>query len=130
MTDLLLDIVKYLTTNLLVQGDGIDAFRDFQPPDPDNIVVLNEYAGSPQVFGVDAGVRSVQLIVRNTSSDAAKLLSWKIVNLLVKPMDPVQHVQTRWLLVSIRNSPFRLNTDAQGRVIWCANLGITTQNEY
>jgi hypothetical protein len=130
MTDLLLDMVKHLTDNDLVLGDGEDTFRDFQPPEPDSIVVLNEYAGLPQGINTDCGVRSVQLVVRDVSSDTAKQRIWQIVNLLIKPVDPIQRIGTRWLIISLRGTPFRLTTDTLNRVVWCVNLGITTQNEY
>ena len=37
---LLLDIITFLTTKNVVIGDGVDAFRDFIPEEPDTLIAV------------------------------------------------------------------------------------------
>jgi hypothetical protein len=74
MPDLLLDFATYFTTENLVQGDGIDVFRDFTPEEPDDLVSIFEYSGAP-VQSFNAAVdRSIQIVVRSKSPTTASSL--------------------------------------------------------
>lgn len=126
---LLLDIVTYLTAEGAIQGDGIDAFRDFIPESPDNIVALNEYAGSPIVPYEDAVHRSVQISVRNTSADVARTKALEIFRLLRSDNLIVDFTPERWGQVYLRQPPFRSKTDSADRVTYSFNIGITTTIE-
>lgn len=125
---LLLDIVLYLTDAGVIKGDGIDTFRDFIPEMPDNIVAITEYQGSPVVPYETTVHRSVQVSVRNKNADVARRKSFELYEAL-KPTSEdcrVDFTPTRWGQVSIRQTPFRLKTDANDRVTYGFNLGITT----
>lgn len=126
---LLLDIVTFLTTNGIVEGDGIDAFRDYSPHKPDSIVVLNEYKGEPAVPYDDNVHRSVQITVRDSNSDVARLKALQIYKLL-KTDDLVVHFTSeRWGQVHLRHVPIKIKEDENERVIWGFNVGITTTIE-
>ena len=126
---LLLDIITYLTDNDAVKGDGIDAFRDFSPEEPDNIVVVTEYSGSPQVPFEPLVHRSVQVSVRNISADMARRKALEIYKLLQSETKRIDFTPERWGQVSLRQTPFRMNTDTQDRVTYCFNIGVTTTIE-
>ena len=126
---LLLDIVTFLTANNVVKGDGIDAFRDYVPPMPDDIVYLTEYQGSPPLFYEPAVHRSVQVSVRDKNADAARRKALEICKLLQTDSTRVDFTEERWGTVSIRQTPFKLKTDDSGRVTYAFNIGITTNIE-
>ncbi len=124
---LLLDVVQHLVDNGLVQGDGIDAFRDFRPEDPDHVVVLYEYQGSPRVHYEPNVNRSVQVTVRDKDADVARQLCVQIYNLLYSQESYVVHfTPSRWGQVYLRQPPFRLLQDSKDRVVYGFNIGVTT----
>lgn len=126
---LLLDIVTYLMAKSVVSGDGVDAFRDFTPDQPDSIVVLTEYPGSPSVPYESAVHRSVQVSVRDKSADRARSKALEIHKLLQSENSIVVFTPERWGQVTLRQPPFRLDTDKQDRVTYAFNFGITTTIE-
>lgn len=128
---LLEDIVTYLTNLGLVVGDGEDAYRDFKPESPDNIVSLHEYAGDPASPFTEVVHRSVQVVVRDQSADAARekarLLAAAFAD--VGETRRIDFTATRWGQVYLRQPPFKLSQDEQNRTHYCFNLGITTTME-
>lgn len=129
---LLLDLVIFLTNNNLIAGDGVDAFRDFMPESPDNVVVFMEYTGMPQVSYDTAVNRSVQVSVRNTSADEARKLALRIYKLIVDKKEEDNKIilsDNRWGQIYLRNPPCKIDTDNQDRVTYGFNIGITTTIE-
>jgi len=125
---LLEDIITYLQANGLVQGDGIDAFRDFKPDEPDNIISLHEYKGDPVSPFTQVVHRSVQVVVRNKSAAAAKTKADELFSAFRK-YDDAQRIDltpTRWGQFHIRQFPFKLSQDNRDRTHYSFNLGITT----
>lgn len=128
---LLEDIVAYLATKNIVEGDGVDAFRDFQPESPDNIVSLHEYAGDPVSRYTDVVHRSVQVVIRNKSASASKAKAYAVLNAF-RMSDDAQRINfsdTRWGQVHIRQTPFKIKQDENGRTHYAFNLGITTNTD-
>lgn len=123
---LLLDIVTYLKTQGIVMGDGEDAFRDFSPESPDNVVVLFEYTGDPAIYYDPIVNRSVQITVRNISANIARQKALDIFKSLVSDNAKIQFTDVRWGLVFLRQHPFRIGTDANNRSIYGFNIGVTT----
>ena len=129
---LLKDIVDYFTSKGLIQGDGIDAFRDFKPETPDNIVSFHEYKGDPVSIYTDVVHRSVQVVVRNKSADAARVLAVQLCEALRDDSDMNKRVDftpTRWGQVHIRQAPYKFSQDESDRTLYGFNLGITTTIE-
>lgn len=129
---LLLDIVTYLTSKQVIEGDGIDTFRDFVPEMPDNIISITEYAGSPAVPYDTVGHRSVQVSVRNLDADAARQKALEIYKTFINDRGEdlrVDFTSERWGQVSLRQPPFRMKTDSSDRVFYGFNIGITTTIE-
>lgn len=128
---LLKDMIQYLKTSGLVIGDGDDAFRDFLPEAPDNLVSLYEYKGDPVSPYTDVVHRSVQVIVRNQSATAAKKLSDDIFKAFCR-YDENQRLDltpTRWGQIHIRSTPYKLSQDDRDRTKYVFNLGITTTTD-
>lgn len=128
---LLEDMVQYFTSLGLIQGDGIDAFRDFKPETPDNIISLHEYSGDEVSPYTDVVHRSVQVVVRNKSAVAAHELAIKLYKALL-PTDDTMRVDftpNRWGQVHIRQAPYKFSQDESDRVHYGFNLGITTTIE-
>lgn len=126
---LLLDIVTFLADNRIVQGDGVDAFRDFTPEAPDSLVALHEYKGDPAV-SYDPNVnRSVQVTVRDKDADVARQKALDIYKLLTSDNLIVQFTPDRWGQVYLRQPPFKIGQDNNDRVTYGFNIGITTTIE-
>lgn len=126
---LLLDIVLYLTSKGIIEGDGVDTFRDFIPEMPENLVAITEYKGSPMVPYEEAAHRSVQVSVRNKNADAARRKALEIFKAFQSENTIVHFTDTRWGQVVLRQPPFRSSTDSSERVTYAFNMGITTTIE-
>ena len=129
---LLYDIGMYLKIHGIVDGDGIDLFRDFRPEKPDNIVCLTEYQGDPlSYYEKDVNHRSVQILVRNISADEARAKALEICKILRKDRgnSVVDFTPTRWGQVFIRQSPFKVGQDESDRIMYGFNIGVTTTIE-
>lgn len=126
---LLLDIVIFLTDKHIVQGDGVDAFRDFTPEAPDSLVALHEYKGDPAVFYDAAVNRSVQITVRDKDADVARQRALEIYKVLTSENLIVQFTPDRWGQVHLRQPPFKIGQDSNDRVTYGFNVGITTTIE-
>lgn len=126
---LLLDIVTFLADNGVVQGDGVDAFRDFTPEAPDSLVALHEYKGDPAV-AYDPNVhRSVQVTARDKDANVARQKALRIYKLLTSDNLIVQFTPDRWGQVYLRQPPFKIGQDDNDRVTYGFNIGITTTIE-
>lgn len=129
---LLLDIVLFLTSNGVVEGDGIDTFRDVIPEKPDYLVALTEYKGSPFVNYETAAHRSVQVLVRDKVADIARDKALEIFRTFRDNMSESARVdltESRWGQVVLRQMPIRTDTDSSNRVSYVFNIGITTTIE-
>ena len=129
---LLLDIVLFLTSEGVIEGDGIDAYRDFIPEMPDCLVAITEYKGSPEVPYEPSVHRSVQIAVRDIDADTARSRALEIYKTILDARQEncrVDFTDERWGQVSLRQSPFRLRTDSLDRVTYAFNMGITTTIE-
>lgn len=130
MANLLKDITSYIVNNELAVGYGDDVFHEFLPESPDNIILLEEYKGSPDTpFDHDLHHRSIRLVTRHVDTDKAKELAFKLHKILISPngdFEPIKFTEDRWGLVYIRQTPFYLGVDANDRALYCFNIGITT----
>ena len=126
---LLLDIVTFLADNKIVQGDGVDAFRDFTPEAPDSLVALHEYKGDPEVQYDPKVNRSVQVTVRDKDADVARQKALNIYKLLTSDNLIVKFTPDRWGQVHLRQPPFKIGQDDNDRVTYGFNIGITTTIE-
>jgi len=129
---LLLDIISFLTDMNIVTGDGVDAFRDFIPEEPESLVALIEYRGDPAI-PVDPSVhRSVQVSTRDKDADLARQKALDIFKVFVDNQDEncrIDFTDTRWGQIYLRQTPFRYKTDENNRAYYCFNIGITTTIE-
>lgn len=128
---LLLDIVTFLTSAGVIEGDGIDTFRDFIPEMPDNVIAITEYSGNPPVPFDTAVHRSIQVSVRDKNADAARRKALELFKALQPKSESlrVDFTDERWGAVSLRQTPFRMKTDSSDRVTYGFNMGITTTIE-
>lgn len=126
---LLLDMVQFLVSNSIVQEDGVDAFRDFTPEAPDTLIALHEYRGDPGVQHESAVNRSVQILSRSKSANEARQRALDIHGLLISDNLIINFTPDRWGQVHIRQSPFKIGIDGNGRTTYGFNVGITTTTE-
>ena len=125
---LLLDIVEYFVSNGLAECDGEDCFRDFSPEEPDDVIVLYEYAGSPPVDFDEIVHRSVQVTVRSKDPDVARNKAQALYEILhVDDVSKrVDFTESRWGQVSLRQTPFKIKIDENDRIVYGFNMGVTT----
>jgi hypothetical protein len=129
---LLLDIITFLTTKNVVIGDGVDAFRDFIPEEPDTLIALIEYRGDPMIPVDPTAHRSVQVSTRNKDADLARQKALEIFKVFVDNQDETGRIdltESRWGQLYLRQPPFRYKTDENNRAYYCFNIGITTNIE-
>lgn len=125
---LLLALIEYSVTNGVLRGDGDDAFRDFMPEHPDDVIVFAEYSGSPVSPYTGCVHRSVQVTARSMSAEYARAKAIQLCSLFMSDTESlrVDFSDNSWGQVYVRQTPFKLSQDAAGRVTYCFNLGITT----
>lgn len=136
MSDLLLKIVDYLVEENKIHGDGIDAFRDFMPDNPDQVVSLYEQPGRGSMHGADGVARRIQVSVRGSHDDPnwPREKVWDIYNTLDIPDRVIDtrethHTVELWGVFVGLHTPFKLKTDENGRDIYTFHLGITTHRD-
>ena len=122
-------LIEYCVSNGALVGDGVDSFRNFMPEAPDDIVVFHEYASDAPLPSFTEHVhRSVQVRVRGTSDEIARSKALELYKLFIAETEDLKvdfSVDT-WGQVYIRQLPFKFDQDKSNRVIYCFNLGITT----
>lgn len=128
MEGLLKSLVAHLTAEGVVKGDGIDTFRDFTPEKPDDVIVIQEYAGGAISIGEDhMSNRSAQLTVRGKSSKLSRDKAWEIFKVLSVPGRVVNLSSTRVAIIHPRQTPFKMYVDNKDRNVWGFNMGIATK---
>lgn len=125
MADLLLDFVTFMTNKALVKGDGIDAFRDAAPEEPDSAVIVYEYQGT--YVNEDLAGRSIQIVARDKSATKAKEKARAIFNSFNNNDEKIFLTATRWCVMSIRQAPFKIKVDNKNRVYYGFNIGVNTK---
>lgn len=129
---LLLDIVLFLTTKNIITGDGVDAFRDFTPEEPDSLVALHEYSGDPASLHDPAVHRSIQVVSRSLDADAARQKAVEVFKAFQEAQmedGRVDLTPERWGQIYLRQPPFLMKRDENDRAIYVFNIGITTTIE-
>ena len=121
-------LIEYAVSKGVLVGDGEDSFRDFMPEVPDYVVVFHEYAGNPVSPFMDSVHRSVQVKVRDKSAAVAHDKAWELFSIFKSDTENlrVDFFDEAWGQVYVRQTPYKLSQDTSDRVIYCFNLGITT----
>ena len=130
-TNLLVDIITYMTAQGVVTAGGTDAFYSALPNKPDNLVTLLEYLGNA-AFLANFGLRSIQVNVRDNNGPNALSKAWDIYNLFHSEdiEDRIINLTAiRWAIFSCRQSPFKLKDDESKRAIYVFNMGVTAKDE-
>lgn len=129
MKDLLLEVVSYLIKEGFAEEDGVDIFRDFEPEQPADILIIHEYAGDAQALQGDLIHRSLQVSVRSASPVTAKEKVYNIYHKLSPKDRFLKLTEDTWCQIYPRETPFRIKIDDSGRHYFGFNLGITTNKE-
>jgi hypothetical protein len=130
MPNLLLDVIEHLASKGLVTGDGIDAFRDFMPDSPDNVVVVSEYSGSPGESALESYDRSIQIKVRDINYTNCRNKINQIFAVLDNPQERIKDLpNSRWGVFYAKQTPFKLEVDSSNRTVFVVNFGVTTYKD-
>lgn len=123
---LLDDIASYLAS-FGVGTVGTDIYKGFMPDQPDNLVALFEYAGSPtELTMCDSPTLErpgLQVRVRNISYAAGRAKIEAIVDILHGLGNTVLG-STRYLLIRANQSPESLGLDANNRSEFVVNFSV------
>lgn len=125
---LLQALIQHCVSNEVLRGDSEDSFRDFMPEAPDAVVVFHEYNGDAVSPFTEHVHRSVQVKVRDKDAEAARDRAVRVFRAFKSPTEDlrINFTDDLWGQVYLRQTPFKLQQDESGRVIYCFNLGITT----
>lgn len=121
-------LIAYSVAHNNASAAGVDAFYDFMPDTPDNCIVFYEYAGDPVLPYAEHVHRSVQVKVRGATSEEARSKATRLCSMFSSATESrrIDFTDTLWGQAYIRQLPFKLEQDERNRVIYCFNLGITT----
>jgi hypothetical protein len=126
MADLLNDIAEFIISNNYATAIGSDIYLDYRPDGPDNIIVVNEYIGTPIEY-TEAAIRRLQIQVRNKNSNDARLLINNLYRMFNENIIYENLPNNRYGIVSPTSTPTILTTDEENRTIYYFNLSITTK---
>lgn len=125
MADLLQDFESYFKS----KNVNIPIFRDTMPDNPDNAIALYEYQGTRDFLQIDGATRPVQIVVRDKSATAAKVLARQLYSLL-KTDDSILYLTSeRWTTIYLKEPPFKLKADDKDRIYYCFNVITTTYED-
>ena len=108
---------------------GLDVFIDYQPTEPNSLIVINEFPGLATRVGIDAVERSIQLVVRDFDPTTAHTRIWGIFNLLDQIENKARVIGGRAMSLYARQPPFKIAVDEQRRFLYGFNMGVTTTRE-
>lgn len=107
---------------------GVDIFLGLIPDQPDNCVVLFEYAGSPPDLHWPGEYPGLQVRVRSVSYPAGRAKIGEIVDLL-HGLHEQELSGTRYLLIKARGSPEVLKRDGSNRIEFLVNFEIIKERD-
>lgn len=124
MNFLLEQIEQHIVLGGVTEAIGIDTLLE----KPDDTVAIYEYQGINSIPQYGLSLRSVQIVVRSkTVAKASSLID--TIYKMFKSEDGVFTIgNLPACLVNLRQRPFKFKVDDKGRVLYCFNLGITTQD--
>lgn len=114
-----------------VQADDIEREKSYLfdlPKEPENVYVFKEYNTKvPTLVDKQAGVRYVQIIVRNRSNKMAYANINRIWKFLLKRPELIEDINDhRWCIFDVRNGPVKLENDTKGNYLWSLSFPVTT----
>lgn len=125
MGDLLDAIINFIIAAGKASVKDTDIFKEYASKDPNDVIILYEYAGSAPAPFTNMSVRSIQVVVRSKQSQTAKTKSWGLYNLFHKS-DSFIIIGARKCLIEMRNTPIKIGVDSTDRILWAFNMALTT----
>lgn len=107
---------------------GVDIFLGLIPDQPDDCVVLFEYAGSPPDLHWNGEYPGLQVRVRSVSYPTGRAKIGEIVDLL-HGLHEQELGGTRYLLIKARGSPEVLKRDSSNRIEFFVNFEIIKERD-
>ncbi len=107
---------------------GVDIFLGLIPDQPDDCVVLFEYAGSPPDLHWTGEYPGLQVRVRSVSYSGGRAKIGEIVDLL-HGLHEQELGGTRYLLIKARGSPEVLKRDSGNRLEFFVNFEIIKERD-
>lgn len=101
-------------------------FYDTMEADPDFAVAAYEYTGASPPGGIAGVLRSIQIVVRDKSVKTARIKINELYASLEKAGTIIHLTEERWGQITLRQPPFKYQTDERGRTYYCFNLGLNT----
>lgn len=124
MNDLFSDFESYFREKNVLGNAAI--FFDATQDDPHRAVTLYEYQGLTGLPQVAGAVRSMQIVIRDSTVVSAKALANEIYRSLLTEDGILNLTPTRWCMIVLKHPPFKVKVDDKGRPHYGFNVGITT----
>lgn len=98
------------------------------PTEPENVYVFKEYnVKVPTLVDKQAGVRYVQVIVRNRSNKIAYANINRLWKFLLKRPEFIEDINDhRWCIFDVRSGPVKMENDTKGNYLWSLSFPVTT----
>jgi hypothetical protein len=133
---LTVDIAKYLDglgyVNFFQTGYEVtnNCFINNLPESPNEVVVLYDTGGEPNVVGFTETVRTFQVFVRGETQTSTNTLSWTIYKALISiDTHGYLNIDGRQLLIKAKNPPTFIGKDQNGLFEFSFNIQCWTQND-
>lgn len=127
MIDLLDDFETYFATLGLL--DDFTVYKDTTLDEVPKAITIFEYAGGSLVPNGITGLRSVQITARSFDPMEAKEKAYALFKALQVPNGIIHLTPTRWGQLTLRQVPFKIKVDAEGKHTYGFNLGINTYQD-
>lgn len=122
-------LLEQLEQHLIASGVTVPIMLDTLMEKPDDAVAIYEYQGINALPQFAVSLRSIQIVVRAKTVAKATLLIGSIYNMFLTDDGIVTIGTMAPCPVNLRQRPFKLKTDEKGRLLYCFNMGITTNEK-
>jgi Bacteriophage minor capsid protein len=123
MPDLLADFETYFLAQGITSGAY---FKDTTLDTPSDCVSIFEYAGGGSYGQIAGTSRSIQIVARDEKATLAKAKASELYKALQTEDGILNLTAERWCTIFLRQTPFKMKVDSQGRTYYCFNVGVTT----
>ena len=134
MSNLLDDIVQVLTA----EGITDKIYKDTMPESPAQVITFYEVQGGGVLKGGVGASRNIQVSVRTDRSQPVWAMekAWAIFNVLAVP-DKVMDAREEeypetdfWGVITMKQTPFKIGVDSEGRIHYGFNMNVITKTDY
>lgn len=118
------NVIQRLIDDEICSKKDKDIFKEYAPKNPDDCIIVYEYAGSAPAYGTTVSVRSIQVVSRGKKQVTAKEKAWQAYRSLHQE-SLFLSIGNQRAIVQVRNTPIKIGTDEVNRTLFAFNVAIT-----